>query len=88
MDKAISEPLEVIFGRERIFVHEPGCNCGLDHDGKFTQQDGKVAMLTVWDETTNQRFYQIWWRTGKWGLQDAIQMLLERKKKNIGGRAA
>jgi hypothetical protein len=82
------KPIEMNYAGARIFLHEPGCECGLDHDGMFNKGDAKVGYLTTLDERTNIRYFQVWYRTGKWDLHAAINMLLERKRTNTGGRAA
>jgi hypothetical protein len=82
------DPIEILYAHTRIFLHEPGCTCGLDHDGKLDLQEGKVAILTTLDERAKMRYFQVWYRTGKWSLKDAIEQLLDRKRKQSGGRAA
>jgi len=82
-------PIEINYGGEEIFLHEPGCECGYDHDGRFGENpDARIAILTSLDQKSGMRYFQIWYRTGAWGLHQAIEQLLDRKRNRSGGRAA
>lgn len=81
-------PIALIYRGHDIFVHEPGCECGYDHEQRFIQPDARLAILTALDEGGGIRYHQIWYRTGAWSLHDAIEQLLERKRNGSGGRAA
>jgi hypothetical protein len=86
---ANSAPVEIKFRGESIFLHEPGCQCGYEHDGRFTDPNNtKVAVLTLVDERANLRYFQIWFRSAKWTLHEAMEQLLERVRNGRGGKAA
>lgn len=78
-------PIEMRYRGVEIFLHEPGCTCGSEHDGRFDVADTKVTILTTLDEAENVRYYQVWYRTGKWNLHEAMDQLLERKRNGLGG---
>ena len=84
----MSLPIEMTFGAETIFLHEYGCKCGLDHDGRFVSATTKCVVLTLVDERAKLRYYQIWFRTGLWDLHQACESLIERKRSGQGGKAA
>lgn len=81
------QPIEMKYAGTTIYLHEPGCECGLNHEQRFVDRDAKVAILTTFDQATKVRYSQVWFRTGKWQLRDAIELLLERRRNKVLGRA-
>lgn len=72
-------PIETTYAGVKILIHEAGCTCNMNHAAGFGP-DNKTVILSTYDDDAEAGFFQVWYRIGKWGLHEAMEMLLERSK--------